>query len=61
MGKKIYIRDAATYNLVEGKIQITKLKNDGEFDEEINKYWGRKKITMPNVKRRLGYRVRIYH
>jgi hypothetical protein len=24
--KKIYIRDAATYNLVEGKIQITKLK-----------------------------------
>jgi hypothetical protein len=48
--EKIYIRDAATYNLVEGKIQITKLKNDGEFDEEINKYWGRKKITMPNVK-----------
>jgi hypothetical protein len=24
--EKIYIRDAATYNLVEGKIQITKLK-----------------------------------
>jgi hypothetical protein len=45
---------------VEGKIQITKLKNDGEFDEEINKYWGRKKITMPNVKK-AGYRVRIYH
>jgi hypothetical protein len=41
---------AATYNLVNGKIEKTKLSNDGEFDEKINKYWSRKKITMPNVK-----------
>jgi hypothetical protein len=48
--EKIYFKDAATYNLVGDKIEKTKLKNDGEFDEQINKYWGRKKITMPNVK-----------
>jgi hypothetical protein len=48
--EKIYFKDVATYNLVGDKIEKTKLKNDGEFDEQINKYWGRKKITMPNVK-----------
>ncbi len=42
--------DAVTYNLVEGKIEKTKLKKDGEFDETINKYWAQKKITMPNIK-----------
>ena len=42
--------DAVTYNLVNGKIEKTKLKSDGDFDEKINKYWGRKKITLPNVK-----------
>jgi len=44
------VSDAFTYNLVEGKIEKTKLKSEGEFDENINKYWGQKKITMPNVK-----------
>ena len=39
-----------TYNLVGGKIEKTKLKSEGEFDEKINKYWGKKKIVMPNVK-----------
>jgi hypothetical protein len=39
-----------TYNLVDGKIEKTKLKSDGLFDEEVNKYWGQKKITMPNIK-----------
>lgn len=42
--------DVVTYNLINGKIEKTKLKNDGEFDEKINKYWGQKKITLPNVK-----------
>ncbi|MFV8346071.1 transglutaminase domain-containing protein [Flavobacterium sp. ZB4P13] len=46
----IFFSDAITYNLVGGKIEKTKLKSDGEFDEKINKYWGRKKIAMPNVK-----------
>ncbi|RKS99842.1 DUF3857 domain-containing protein [Flavobacterium sp. 123] len=42
--------DAITYNLVGGKIEKTKLKSDGEFDEKLNRYWGQKKIVMPNVK-----------
>ena len=46
----LQISDAATYNLVNGKIEKTKLKGDGEFIEKINKYLSRKKITMPNVK-----------
>lgn len=46
----ISVSNAVTYNLVNGKIEKTKLKSEGEFDENINKYWGQKKITMPNVK-----------
>jgi hypothetical protein len=48
--EKVSFSDANTYNLVDGKIVKTKLKSDGEFVEKINKYWSRKKITMPNVK-----------
>ncbi|CAN1574170.1 Domain of unknown function DUF3857 [Flavobacteriaceae bacterium] len=46
----ISVSDAVTFNLVNGKIEKTKLKSEGEFDENINKYWGQKKITLPNVK-----------
>lgn len=42
--------DAVTYNLVNGEIIKTKLKSDGEFDEQVNRYWGQRKITMPAVK-----------
>ena len=48
--ERLNFKDAVTYNLVDGKIEKTKLKSDGEFDEKINKFWGRKKIAMPNVK-----------
>ena len=48
--ESVTISDALTYNLVDGKIEKTKLKSDGEFDETINKYWGQKKIAFPNVK-----------
>lgn len=41
---------AYTYNLEGGKIEKTKLKKDGIFDEKTNKYWKEKKITMPNIK-----------
>jgi Domain of Unknown Function with PDB structure (DUF3857)/Transglutaminase-like superfamily len=41
---------AITYNLNNNQIEKTKLKSEGEFTENINKYWSRKKITMPNVK-----------
>ncbi|WP_316633278.1 DUF3857 domain-containing protein [uncultured Flavobacterium sp.] len=48
--EKVYLTDAITYNLVNGKIEKTKLKSDGEFDKVINKYWSQKLFTMPNVK-----------
>ena len=41
---------AITYNLVNGQIEKTKLKSEGEFIEKANKFWGIKKITLPNVK-----------
>lgn len=42
--------NAITYNVVDGKIEKTKLKSEGVFTEKINKFWNRKKITFPNVK-----------
>ena len=36
--------DAVTYNLINGKIEKTKLKSDGEFEGKVNKYWGQKKL-----------------
>ncbi|MCZ8198430.1 MAG: DUF3857 domain-containing protein [Flavobacterium sp.] len=50
LGENVYFSDAFTYNLVDGKIEKTKLKSNGEFDEKINKYRSRKKIAMPNIK-----------
>lgn len=41
---------AFTYNLVNGKIEKTKLSSDGIFEEKKNKKWASKKIAMPNVK-----------
>jgi transglutaminase-like putative cysteine protease len=48
--EKVDISKAVTYNLVNNKIEKSKLTNDGEFTEKVNKDWLRKKITMPNVK-----------
>ncbi|MBO9582544.1 MAG: DUF3857 domain-containing protein [Flavobacterium sp.] len=48
--ERVFFSDAVTYNLVNGKIEKTKLKSDGTFDEIISKYRGQKKIAMPNVK-----------
>tara|TARA_R110002073_G_scaffold40547_5_gene115104 strand:+ start:219361 stop:221376 length:2016 start_codon:yes stop_codon:yes gene_type:complete len=46
--EKVSIK-AYTFNLVGNKIEKIKLKNDEIFDEDVNKYWGRKKFTMPNL------------
>lgn len=48
--ERVSFKNEVTYNLVNGKIEKTKLKSDGEFDEKINEFWGRTKISMPNVK-----------
>ncbi len=50
LNENVLFSDAVTYNLVDGKIEKTKLKSDGEFIEKINKSWGKKKISMPNIK-----------
>lgn len=47
---KLNFSSAVTYNLVNGKIEKSKLKSDGEFEEKVNEFWSRKKITLPNVK-----------
>lgn len=41
---------AITYNIVNGAIEKTKLKGDGQFVEKKNKSVSISKITMPNVK-----------
>ncbi|MBW4362569.1 DUF3857 domain-containing protein [Flavobacterium taihuense] len=48
--ESVHFSEAVTYNLVEGKIEKTKLKSEGEFEEKVNRYWNKKKITLPNVK-----------
>jgi hypothetical protein len=47
---RIYFEDAATFNLVGNKVERTKLKSDGEFEEKINENYSGKKIVLPNVK-----------
>ncbi|RKE91955.1 transglutaminase domain-containing protein [Ichthyenterobacterium magnum] len=41
---------AYTYNLEQGKVEDTKLKNDGVFETELYKYTNQTKFTMPNLK-----------
>ena len=37
--ESVTFSDAVTYNLVDGKIEKTKLKSNGEFVEKLNKFW----------------------
>lgn len=48
--EKVTFSKAITYNLVNGQIEKSKAKSENEFTEQKNKYWGLRKITMPNVK-----------
>lgn len=48
--ESVSFSDAVTYNLVAGKIEKMKLKSEGEFVEKFDKYWSKKKISLPNVK-----------
>ncbi|MCV2487461.1 DUF3857 domain-containing protein [Flavobacterium sp. SH_e] len=47
---RLEFSEAVTYNLENGNIVKTKLENQGEFKNKINKYWKEKTITLPNVK-----------
>ncbi|MEC8830908.1 MAG: transglutaminase domain-containing protein, partial [Bacteroidota bacterium] len=39
-----------TFNMENGKVVSQKLRNDGVFEEEVNKYRNKASITMPEVK-----------
>ncbi|WP_343487645.1 DUF3857 domain-containing protein [Allomuricauda sp. d1] len=41
---------AYTYNMVNGKVEETKLKKDGIFDGDVNKYRNKTSIVMPEIK-----------
>lgn len=42
--------DTYTYNLINGKVVKTKLKNESKFEEKTNRFWSLTKITFPDVK-----------
>jgi hypothetical protein len=42
--------DAATYNMQDGKLVISKLNKDAKFTEEVDKNYVIKKFALPNVK-----------
>jgi len=48
--ENITFSNAYTYNLVDGKIEKTKLKSDGEVIEQIDNYFSKVRISMPDVK-----------
>lgn len=48
--EKVTSIKAYTYNLVNNKIEKSKLSKKGIFNEKKNKYYSIKKLTMPNIK-----------
>jgi hypothetical protein len=49
-GSYLSVTDVYTYNLVNGKIVKSKLKEEGAFIDKTNKRYWIKKITFPDVK-----------
>ncbi|WP_452223337.1 transglutaminase domain-containing protein [Lacinutrix chionoecetis] len=48
--EKIFFLKAYTYNLEGGKVVDEKLRKNGIFEEEKNKFWKLFKFTMPDLK-----------
>ncbi len=48
--EEIFGLKAVTYNLVNGKIEETKLKKSSVFEEALNKHWDKTSFTLPNLK-----------
>ena len=46
---KVSVKDAKTFVLIDGKIKSYKLSKSDVFKEVTNKYWSKKKFTMPNI------------
>ncbi|MDT0689109.1 transglutaminase domain-containing protein [Salegentibacter sp. F188] len=47
--EKIVSVKGNTYNIIDGKLKDEKLRKDGIFDEEVNKYRIKTSLTMPAV------------
>jgi hypothetical protein len=47
--EKVIVKDAKTFSIVGGKVKSEKLAKKALFKESTNKYWAKKKFTMPNV------------
>lgn len=47
---KISAKNGYTYNLIDGKVEKTKLKSESVFEEELNEYWKKVSFAFPNVK-----------
>lgn len=45
----VEFKDCYTHNLINGKVERTKLNSEGTFKETLNEFWKKKSITMPNV------------
>ena len=48
--EKVYFSDCTTYNLENGIISKTLLKEEGKLNTKINTYWNEILVNMPNVK-----------
>ena len=48
--ERLTFKNIATYNLVAGKVEKTKISSEGEFSEQLNENWSEKRITFPNVR-----------
>lgn len=48
--EELYNMEAATYNMVDGKMVTSKINKDAKFTEEYNKKYTFKKFALPNVK-----------
>ncbi|MBN1197946.1 MAG: DUF3857 domain-containing protein [Bacteroidales bacterium] len=48
--EQVTVLKGKTYNLVNGKVEETKLDNGSVFEENVNDYWKKKKISLPGVK-----------
>ena len=48
--ESVSFSDTYTFNLENGKVVKVKVKSEGKFEEKINKYWSKMKITFPDVK-----------
>ncbi|RYG48805.1 MAG: DUF3857 domain-containing protein, partial [Chitinophagaceae bacterium] len=49
-GETVDFDDAATYNLLDGKVERSKLKSEGEFTEKSADDYKTRKVSFPNVK-----------